>query len=114
MSDINKNDVYYLNKLKKNFESKVVKKVNILSGKYIKKIINNIFILNGRSIVNISKKNNTICFRIDDINVFRTVNKISNWSTVKSDYSRACIDFKDGSKLYLNDKEDTETFEIEN
>jgi hypothetical protein len=114
MSDTNKNDVYYFNKLKKSFERKVVKKVNILSGKYIKKIINNIFVLNGRSIVEISKKNNTICFKIDDINVFSTVNKFSNWSTVKSDYCRVCIHFKDGSALYLNDKEDTVTFEIEN
>ena len=113
MNCINDNDITYFKKLKNNFENKQIKKVNVLSGKYIKKIIKNIFILNGRSLISMSKKNNTVCFRIDDIKVFSTVNDISNWSTLKTGYSRVCINFKDGSKLYLNDKEDNGTFEIE-
>tara|TARA_Y100000592_G_scaffold97238_1_gene167549 strand:+ start:4516 stop:4872 length:357 start_codon:yes stop_codon:yes gene_type:complete len=113
MNCINDNDISYFNKLKKNFENKIIKKVNILSGKYIKKIIKNIFILNGRSLISMSKKNNTVCFKIDDLKVFSEVSSISNWSTLKTEYSRVCIDFKDGSKLYLNDKEDNGTFEIE-
>jgi hypothetical protein len=60
-----------------------------------------------------SKNNNTVCFKIDDIKVFSTVNNISNWSTLKTKYSRVCISFRDGSNLYLNDKEDTSTFVIE-
>ena len=113
MNYINDNEVSYFNNLKDAFENKKIKKVSIISGKYIKKIIKNIFILNGRNLINMSKKNNTVCFEVDDIKVFSKVRNVSNWSTLKTKYSRVCINFKDGSNLYLNDKEDIGTFEIE-
>ena len=94
------------------YENKTIKRVNILSGKYIKNIIYNLFILNGRTLKKVVKEENIIRFEIDDLLVLSVINSNSKWCNIKSEFSRICIDFKDGSKLYLNDKNNFATFKI--
>jgi len=94
------------------YENKIIKSVNILSGKYIKNIIYNLFVLNGRTLKKVIKKENTIHFEIDNLLVLSEINSSSKWCNIKSEFSRICIIFKDGSTLYLNDKNNFATFKI--
>ena len=96
----------------KQFINQEIKKANIIDINYVQNILVNIFALNGRILKNIYAEDDLYCFEIDHLNVYSNFKSDCNWSINSNNKSKISIEFSNGKKIYLNDKNDKGIFEI--
>jgi len=102
----------FTEKLSHDFASKVVKRIEVISGRYSKKPIEDITELNNKTLKSVSCKGKFIWFDFDDIIIFNTLGMTGSWNRLKTKHSRIGIYFNDGDKLYFNDIRNFGTFQL--
>jgi len=105
----------FVDKLNLNYKNKVIKEVNVLSGRYLKKEIEGLDLLKDQTVDSFSCKGKFIYFNLNsDLVIFNTLGMTGSWSPRKSKHSRLEILFKSGEELYFNDIRNFGTFNIKN
>ena len=102
----------FTEKINSNFKGKTLKKVDVLSGRYIKNPIENLFKLNGNLFKGAFCKGKFIWFDFGNNIVFNTLGMTGSWNKTKTKHSRIELVFVDDSRLYFNDIRNFGTFQL--
>lgn len=104
----------FVDKLDDKYKGKTIKKINILSGRFLKKNVD-FSVIDNKLINSINCKGKFIWFDLGELVLFNTLGMSGSWGTTKSNHSRLEFEFKDSEeRLYFTDIRSFGTLDIKN